>query len=72
MNGSALLLCLSVLSSLLAVALGPRAQSNVAVRKTLLEIRWIPPVALRRTRVALLVISAALLYSALVPPSAVS
>lgn len=73
MNTSTLLLFLSVSTSLLVIALGPRlprVQGSVASRKSLLDFRWIPPPALRRTRVALLVLSAALLYMALVPPSA--
>jgi hypothetical protein len=71
MKTNILLLFLSVSTSLLVIALGPRiprVQGVPSSKRTLLDIRWIPPAAFRRTRVALLVISAALLYMALVPP----
>lgn len=70
MEGNTLLLYLSVLSALLVIALGPRlprVQGTHASRKALLDLRWIPPAAFRRTRIALLVISAALLAVALGP-----
>jgi hypothetical protein len=70
MKTNILLLFLSVSTSLLVIALGPRVprvQGGPASKKALPDIRWLPPAAFRRTRVALLVISAALLYMALVP-----
>lgn len=71
MKGSVLMLTLSVLASLLAIALGPRlprAQSSTDARRTLPQLHWAAPAALRRTRVALLVIAAGLLYLALAAP----
>lgn len=71
MKGSVFMLTLSVLASLLAVALGPqlpRPQGHSGARRALPQIRWTPPAALRRTRVTLLVIAAALLYLALTVP----
>jgi hypothetical protein len=71
MKTNILLLFLSVSTSLLVIALGPRlprVQGGPSAKRTLPAVRWIPPAAFRRTRVALLVISAALLYMALVPP----
>jgi len=71
MKTNILLLFLSVSTSLLVIALGPRVsrvQGSSASKRTLPDLRWIPPAAFRRTRVALLIISAALLYMALVPP----
>jgi hypothetical protein len=70
MEGNTLLLYLSVLTSLLVIALGPRLprmQGSHVSRKALPDLRWVPPAAFRRTRIALLVISAALLFVALGP-----
>lgn len=70
MKANVLLLFLSVSTSLLVIALGPRIprmQGSPSSKRTLPDIRWMPPTAFRRTRVALLVISAALMYMALVP-----